>query len=76
MERTYEQTDSAIRELKSDEFSTAELEEVAGGLIGLIAVATAAGSTTIGSHLVPEGAASAVTNYFKWLYTNPFEGRK
>jgi hypothetical protein len=29
-ERTYEQTDNAIRELSSDECSTAELEEVAG----------------------------------------------
>jgi hypothetical protein len=37
MERAYERTDSAIRELSSDELSTAELEEVAGGLIGPLA---------------------------------------
>ena len=73
MERTYEQTNSAIRELSSDELSTAELEEVAGGLI---TVATAAGSTELGGHRVPEIVASVVTSYHQWRNASSLGGRK
>jgi hypothetical protein len=71
MERTYEQTNSAIRELSSDELSTAELEEVAGGIIGLITVETAAASAR-----VPEIVASVVASYHQWRNASSLGGRK
>ena len=73
MERAYERTDSAIRELSSDELSTAELEEVAGGLIGPLAglgpqIAAAAAVASAGLPI------SAATIRKRLLHAEDFSG--
>ena len=70
MERTYERTDSAIRQLSTQELSTANLEEVvAGGLIGVITVGNAA-------HRAHEIVASFVASYNQWWNASSLGGRK
>ena len=65
MERAYK---SAIRELSTDELSTADLEEVAGGLI-VITV----GNAPQRAH---EIVASFVASYNQWWNASSLGGRK
>lgn len=72
MERAYERTDSAIRDLSSDELSMAELDEVAGGLIGPLAglgpqIAEAAA-------VASKGFISAATIRKRLLHAEDFSG--